>query len=116
MNSLNRFRPAKQFRCRPLVGNAPFGYDEILRAADGSHNYQPTEELVGAFSAFNEKGRDEWKNLTGGTGITGGLKCTSLVMTGKSGRSSSCAAVTRMSACSLLSGSGRNSEGWKDEH
>lgn len=71
MNSLNRFRPAKQFRCRPLVGNAPFGYDEILRAADGSHNYQPTDELVGAFSAMNEKGRKEWAKLTAVSEIAG---------------------------------------------
>ena len=117
MNSLNRFRPAKQFRCLPLVGkSSPFGYEQIVRAADGSHNYQPASELVGAFSAMNEKGRKEWKNLTGGTGITGALKFTSLVMTGRNDRSSSCAAATRTNACSLSNGSGRNSEGWKDEH
>jgi hypothetical protein len=39
-----------------------------------------------------------------------------LVMTGKNDMSSSCAAVTCTSACSLLSGSGRNLKGWMDEH
>ncbi len=116
MNIVNRYRPARQFRCRPLVGNAPFGYDEILPGADGSHNYQPAGDMVDAFSAMNEKGREVWNSLTGGTGITGESKCTSLVMTGKNDRSSSCAAVTRTSACSLLSGSGRNLKGWMDEH
>ena len=111
MNIVNRYRPARQFRCRPLVGNAPFGYDEILPGADGSHNYQPAGDMVGAFSVMNEKGREVWNSLTGGTGITGESKCTSLVMTGKNDRSSSCVAVTRTSACSLLSGSGKNLAG-----
>lgn len=68
MNSLNRFRPAKQFRCPPLVGrDAPFGYVEIVRGAEGSHNYQTAGALVGAFAAMNERGRKEWLKLTGGS-------------------------------------------------
>lgn len=68
MNSLNRFRPAKQFRCPPLVGrNAPFGYVEIVRGTEGSNNYQTAGALVGAFAAMNERGRKEWLKLTGGS-------------------------------------------------
>lgn len=68
MNSLNRFRPAKQFRCPPLVGrDAPFGYVEIVRGAEGSHNYQTAGALVGAFAAMNERGRKEWLKLTVGS-------------------------------------------------
>ena len=68
MNSLNRFRPAKQFRCPPLVGrDAPFGYVEIVRGTEGSHNYQTTGALVGAFAAMNERGRKEWLKLTVGS-------------------------------------------------
>lgn len=68
MNSLNRFRPAKQFRCPPLVGrDAPFGYVEIVRGTEGSHNYQTAGALVGAFAAMNERGRKEWLKLTGGS-------------------------------------------------
>ena len=68
MNSLNRFRPAKQFRCPPLVGrDAPFGYVEIVRGTEGSHNYQTAGALVGAFAAMNERGRKEWLKLTVGS-------------------------------------------------
>ena len=71
MNSLNRFRPAKQFRCLPLVGkNSPFGYVEIVRGENGGHNYQACAALVGAFAEMNEKGRAEWLKLTGGSEIT----------------------------------------------
>ncbi len=111
MNIVSRYRPVTQFRCLPLVGNSPFDYVQRLPADDGSNNYQPARDLVGAFSAMNEKGREVWNSLTGGTGITGVSKCTSLVMTGKNDRSSSCVAVTRTSACSLLSGSGKNLAG-----
>lgn len=73
MNSLNRYRPATQFRCAPLVGKAaPFGYEQILRSADGGHNYQPAGNMVGAFSAMNEKGRKEWEKLTAGSKTAGG--------------------------------------------
>ena len=116
MNIVSRYRPATQFRCLPLVGDSPFDYVQRLPVADGSNNYQPARDLVGAFSAMNEKGREVWNSLTGGTGITGESKCTLLAMTGKSDKSSSCVAVIRTSACSLLSGSGRNLKGWMDEH
>lgn len=71
MNSLNRFRPAKQFRCQPLVGkDAPFGYVEIVRGDADGDNYQTCAALVGAFAEMNEKGREEWLKLTGGSEIT----------------------------------------------
>lgn len=71
MNSLNRFRPAKQFRCQPLVGkDTPFGYVEIVRGDADGDNYQTCAALVGAFAEMNEKGREEWLKLTGGSEIT----------------------------------------------
>ncbi|MCH6710460.1 hypothetical protein BED01_22125 [Escherichia coli] len=71
MNSVNRFRPVKQFRCPPLVGrDAPFGYVGIVRSADGSHNYQCGSEMVEAFAQMNEKGREEWLKLTGDSETT----------------------------------------------
>lgn len=116
MNSLNRFRPAKQFHCLPLVGrNAPFGYEEIVRGADGVHNYQPAGALVGAFTEMNEKGREAWKKLTVATVITVASKFTLLVGTGKNGRSYSGVLAIRTNACSHLSNSGRNSSGWTNE-
>ncbi len=116
MNSLNRYRPAKQFRCKPLVGNAPFGYEEIVHSADGSHNYQAPTDVVGAFSEMNERGRIEWNCLTGATSTTVESKSMSSAMTGRKDRLSTGAPVIRTTACSLLNGSARNSEGWKDEH
>lgn len=71
MNIVSRYRPATQFRCLPLVGDSPYDYVQRLPAADGSNNYQPTRELVGAFSAMNEKGRNEWEKLTVGSKTDG---------------------------------------------
>lgn len=71
MNSLNRLRPAKQFRCLPLVGkDSPFGYVERLNDQPGEDNYQPESAMVEAFSLMNEKGREEWLKLTGGSKTT----------------------------------------------
>ena len=119
MNSLNRFRPAKQFRCLPLVGkNSPFGYVEILRGEDGRHNYQACAALVGAcaalvgaFAEMNLKGRNEWRNLTGATVTTGESKSMSLAMSVRNARSFSREQGIRMNACSLLSVSVKNSQG-----
>lgn len=71
MNSLNRLRPAKQFRCLPLVGkDSPFGYVERLNDQTGANNYQPENAMVEAFALMNEKGRDEWLKLTGDSKTT----------------------------------------------
>jgi len=71
MNSLNRFRPAKQFRCLPLVGKTtPFGYEQTVPFCADCHNYQTRSDLVDAFSEMNERGRAEWWSLTGDSGIT----------------------------------------------
>lgn len=65
MNSLNRLRPAKQFRCLPLVGkDSPFGYVERLNDQADTNNYQPENAMVEAFALMNEKGREEWLKLT----------------------------------------------------
>ena len=112
MNSLNRFRPAKQFRCLPLVGkSSPFGYVEIVRGENGGHNYQTCAALVGAFAEMNQKGRKEWKNLIDATGTTGESKSMSLAMSVRNARSFSREQVMRLNACSLLSVSVKNSQG-----
>lgn len=112
MNSLNRFRPAKQFRCLPLVGkNSPFGYVEIVRGENGDNNYQPCAALVGAFAEMNQKGREQWKSLIDATVTTGELKSMSLAMSVKNARSFSRASGIRMNVCSLLSVSVKNSQG-----
>lgn len=109
MNSLNRFRPAKQFRCPPLVGkDSPFGYVEIVRGDTGSHNYQACAALVGAFAEMNEKGRAEWLKLTGGSEIT--TECPSESSAGIQIHSAlyTFAKGTIMSASALLSNSSAN--------
>lgn len=109
MNSLNRFRPVKQFRCPPLVGrDAPFGYVEIVRSADCRHNYQCGAVMVEAFAQMNERGREEWLKLTGGSGIEGGF---SSVSSGGSRRLDALytfAKGTIMSASALLNNSSVN--------
>ncbi|SAB39942.1 Uncharacterised protein [Enterobacter roggenkampii] len=71
MNSLNRLRPAKQFRCLPLVGkDSPFGYVERLNDQACANNYQPENAMVEAFAQMNEKGREEWLKLTGDSETT----------------------------------------------
>lgn len=112
MNIVNRFRPARQFHFRPLVGNtAPFGYEAIVRTASGTHNYQPAVDMVAAFSEMNAKGYELWKSWTGTTGTSEELPSMSLVTTVKSCGSYSGAQVIRMNACSLLSVSLKSSQG-----
>lgn len=109
MNSLNRFRPAKQFRCLPLVGKSvPFGYVEIVPGENGDNNYQPCAGMVAAFALMNEKGREEWLKLTAGSetnevsqyGLSGGSQIPDALYT--------FAKVTNMSASALLSNSSAN--------
>ena len=106
MNSLNRFRPAKQFRCLPLVGKeSPFGYVERLNNEADVNNYQPDVAMVEAFALMNEKGRAEWLKLTGDS------KTTEVSLSTLSGGSQrvdalyTCATGTIMSASALLSNS-----------
>lgn len=98
MNIVSRYRPATQFRCLPLVGNSPFDYVQRLPAADGSNNYQPARDLVGAFSAMNEKGCKEWEKLTVGSKTAG--ESPSASSAGNQGRSalSICGLATHTSA------------------
>lgn len=109
MNSLNRFRPAKQFRCLPLVGKSvPFGYVEIVPGENGDNNYQPCAGMVAAFALMNEKGREEWLKLTAGSetnevsryGLSGGSQIPDALYT--------FAKVTNMNASALLSNSSAN--------
>ncbi|EPW3147678.1 hypothetical protein ACE3IG_17785, partial [Enterobacter hormaechei subsp. steigerwaltii] len=78
MNSLNRLRPAKQFRCLPLVGkDSTFGYVERLNNQADQNNYQPENAMVEAFALMNEKGREEWLKLTGDSETTEASPSTS---------------------------------------
>lgn len=99
MNSLNRYRPATQFRCEPMVGkDAAFGYAQILRSADGGRNYQPAGNMVGAFSAMNEKGRKEWEKLTAGLKTAGGSPSASSAGNQNRSALSICGLATHTSA------------------
>lgn len=111
MNSLNRYRPAKQFRCPPLVGrDAPFGYVERVRTPDGSHNYQSAGVIVGAFAAMNERGRKEWLKLTGGSETSTASLCGSSAGSQKPSALSICEKAMSMNASARLSSSSVNSE------
>jgi len=109
MNSVNRFRPAKQFRCLPLVGkNAPFGYVESITNPVDGDNYQPAGLMVETFVQMNEKGREEWLKLTGGSETN--TECQSVSSAGSQIHSALYTFVkgTLMSASALLNNSSAN--------
>lgn len=109
MNSLNRFRPAKQFRCLPLVGKeAPFGYVESINNPTDGNNYQPAGLMVEVFAQMNEKGREEWLKLTGGSEITTGSPSESSAGSQIHSALYTFAKGTIMSASALLNNSSAN--------
>lgn len=104
MNSLNRLRPVKQFRCLPLVGkDSPFGYVERLNDQAEVNNYQPENAMVEAFARMNEKGREEWLKLTGNSKTTEGSRSTSFDGSPRVDALYTFAKGTIMSASALLS-------------
>lgn len=112
MNSLNRYRPAKQFRCPPLVGsNAPFGYVERVRGSADANNYQRAAGMVEAFAAMNEQGREEWLKLTGNSetttesryGLSGGSQKNSALSIFVKRKATSMNASARLSSSSVNS-------------
>lgn len=109
MNSLNRLRPAKQFRCLPLVGkDSPFGYVERLNNQADQNNYQPENAMVEAFALMNEKGREEWLKLTGDSETKEASSSTSLDGSLRPDALYTFAKGTIMSASALLSNSSVN--------
>ncbi len=109
MNSLNRLRPAKQFRCLPLVGkDSPFGYVERLNDQPGENNYQPDNAMVEAFAQMNEKGREEWLKLTGDSKTTTASRSASSDGSHRLDALYTFAKGTIMSASALLSNSSVN--------
>lgn len=109
MNSLNRLRPAKQFRCLPLVGkDSPFGYVERLNNQADQNNYQPENAMVEAFALMNEKGREEWLKLTGDSETTEVSRCGSFDGSQRVDALYTFAKGTIMSASALLSNSSVN--------
>ena len=109
MNSLNRLRPAKQFRCLPLVGkDSPFGYVERLNNQADQNNYQPENAMVEAFALMNEKGREEWLKLTGDSETKEASPSTSLDGSLRPDAFYTFAKGTIMSASALLSHSSVN--------
>lgn len=109
MNSLNRFRPAKQFRCLPLVGkNSPFGYVEIINNPADGDNYQPAGLMVEVFAQMNEKGREEWLKLTGGSETATASRSESSVGSQIHSALYTFAKGTNMSASVRLSSSSEN--------
>lgn len=109
MNSLNRLRPAKQFRCLPLVGkDSPFGYVERLNNQADQNNYQPENAMIEAFALMNEKGREEWLKLTGDSETKEAAPSTSSDGSLRPGALYTFAKGTIMSASALLSNSSVN--------
>ncbi len=109
MNSLNRLRPAKQFRCLPLVGkDSPFGYVERLNNRAEENNYHPENAMVEAFALMNEKGREEWLKLTGDSETTEASPSTSSDGSPRLDALYTFAKGTIMSASALLSNSSVN--------
>ncbi len=109
MNSLNRLRPVKQFRCLPLVGkDSPFGYVERLNNQADQNNYQPENAMVEAFALMNEKGREEWLKLTGDSETKEASPSTSLDGSLRPDALYTFAKGTIMSASALLSNSSVN--------
>ena len=109
MNSLNRLRPAKQFRCLPLVGkDSPFGYVERLNDQADTNNYQPENAMVEAFAQMNEKGREEWLKLTGDSKTTTASRSVSSGGSHRLDALYTFAKGTIMSASALLSNSSVN--------
>jgi len=109
MNIINRFRPAKQFRCLPLVGKeAPFGYVKRLTTQAEENNYQAAGPMVEAFALMNEKGREEWLKLTGGSKIDEASQSMSSDGSHRLDALYTFAKGTIMSASALLSNSSVN--------
>ncbi len=76
MNSLIQTRPSVQFRYR--VENGVAWYEQILRVAGGSNNYQPAEPVV-VHNAWNDFYRKpeaaQCENLTVGSKIVAAFPC-----------------------------------------
>lgn len=109
MNSLNRLRPAKQFRCLPLVGkDSPFGYVERLNIQADVNNYQPQNAMVEAFAQMNEKGLEEWLKLTGDSRTTTASRSVSSDGSPRLDALYTFAKGTTMNASALLSNSSVN--------
>lgn len=117
MNSVNRYRPAAQFRCCPLVGNSPFGYEQSLRPAGDADNDQGSREWVErAFAEMNIRDLEAWNSLIALTSTGKAEQSTLLDMTEQNSASYCANLVAGMTACYPPSNSKRNINGWLDEH
>lgn len=117
MNSLTTQYRRSQLIALPVPGGAgPAQYRYAVRINGGREcvSYQFAEWVVGDFNSQAEV--FPCKNSTDDTATGAALKSTSLVTTVKNGRLSSGASAIHTTACSLLSGSVRSSEGLMHEH
>jgi len=103
MNSINQIRPSVQFRCRVEAGQ--LRYEQILRVAGGSNNYQSAEPVVvqNAWNDFYRKPEaTQCENLTDGSEIVAvypfGLSAGSQNQAG----SSTSETITNMVSASVL--------------
>lgn len=114
MNSVTAINRLPQLRAIPVPGTPLFQYERMVSGRWVACNHSRAAGVVGV---FNRKARKlTCRNSTVTTSIPAASKFMLSAMTGKSSRSSTGAPVIRTTACSLLNGSARNSEGWKDEH
>lgn len=117
MNSLTTQYRRSQLIALPVPGGAgPAQYRYAVRINGGREcvSYQFAEWVVGDFNSQAEV--FPCKNSTEDTATGAALKSMSLVTTAKNRRLSSDASATHTTACSLLSGSVRSSEGLMHEH
>lgn len=114
MNSLTINNRLPQLRAIPVQGTSSFRYERMVSGRWVPCNHSRARLIVGA---FNRKAKNlVCKISTDGTATSAALKSTSLVTTVKNDRLSSGAPAIRTTACSLLNGSVRSSEGLMHEH
>ena len=114
MNSLTVNNRLPQLRAIPVQGTSSFRYERMVSGRWVPCNHSRARLIVGA---FNRKAKNlVCKNSTDGTETGAELKSRLLAGTERNDKSFSDDQAICMTACSLLSGSRRSSEGWMHEH
>lgn len=114
MNSLTVNNRLPQLRAIPVQGTSSFRYERMVSGRWVPCNHSRARLIVGA---FNRKAKNlVCKSSTDGTATGAELKSRLLAGTERNDKLFSEDQAIRTTACSLLSGSRRSSEGWMHEH
>ncbi len=114
MNSLTVNNRLPQLRAIPVQGTSSFRYERMVSGRWVPCNHSRARLIVGA---FNRKAKNlVCKISTDGTATGAELKSRLLAGTERNDKSFSEDKAIRTTACSLLSGSVRSSEGLMHEH